>query len=143
MVELALCLPILLILTTGIFSLGIFFNQYMQLADAVSVGAKLLAVQRGNTVDPCSLVSTAIANAAPSLNAANITYSIALKGSSGTSTYTGTTCSSVSNTTGAAANLVQGNPIQVTATYPCSLAIYGSNLVPNCVITAQLTELEQ
>ena len=36
-----------------------------------------------------------------------------------------------------------GKQMQITLTYPCSLSIYGKNLVPGCTLTAQVSELEQ
>jgi Flp pilus assembly protein TadG len=147
MLELALTAPFLLIVATGIVSFGIFLNQYIQVTDATNIGAKLLAVKRGNTLDPCSLVSAAVIQATPALNPNLFTFSLTLTGGTiaapQATTYTGTSCSSSSNTTGAAANLVQGNPVQVTVTYPCSITAYGASLVPGCTITSQLTEIEQ
>jgi Flp pilus assembly protein TadG len=143
LVELAIAFPILMVLITGVFSFSFFLNQYIQVTDAVNVGAKLLAVSRGNTLDPCSLVSTAVTTVAPSLNSGSMTFSLALTGNNGTNTYSGTSCSSTSNTTGSAGDLVQGNPVKVTVTYPCSITVVGNSLVPGCTITAALTEIEQ
>ena len=49
----------------------------------------------------------------------------------------------VAETSGAAANLVQGANAIVTVTYPCSLAVYGANYAPHCSLQAQMTELIQ
>ena len=53
MVEFALVLPILLMIVTGITSFGLVFYRYVTLTDAVRVGARTLALQRGNA-DPCT-----------------------------------------------------------------------------------------
>ena len=139
LVEFAVCLPILMLIVTAIFTFGIALHNYLELTDAVSIGARLLAISRGQTTDPCATTATAVQNAAQILNTANITYKFVLNGT----TYSGASCSSSSTTTGAAGNLAQGSTAQVTATYPCSLWVYGANLVPSCTLTAQTAELVQ
>lgn len=138
-VELALVVPIMLLMVTGIYSFGTYLQQYLALTDAVNIGAKLLSINRGNTLDPCALVYTAVTNAAPSLVPGSMTFSYTLNGVS----ESGSSCSSSSSTTGAPSHLVQGTPITVSVSYPCSLAIYQTNLAPGCTMTAQLTEIEQ
>jgi len=132
-------LPILLLIVTGIYTFGIALNNYLQLTDAVGISARLLAISRGQTTDPCSITTAAFYKAAPYLKTASLSFTFVLNGT----TYTGTSCSSSSTTTGAAGNLVQGQPAQVTVTYPCNLAVYGKNYAPSCTLTAQTTELEQ
>jgi Flp pilus assembly protein TadG len=136
---------------TGIFTLAIALHDYLELTDAVSIGARRLAISRGQTTDPCATTATAVDQASPFLKSASITFTFVLNcnasspcgGSNGT-TYSGASCSSSSTTTGAAGNLVQGSAAQITATYPCTLSVYGSaNLLPNCTMTAQMTELVQ
>jgi Flp pilus assembly protein TadG len=139
MVEVALVLPVLLLVLTGIFALGLAFNNYLILTEATNVGARALAISRGSTTDPCATTSSAVIAAAPLLVSANLTFTFGLNGT----TYSGTSCSSGSTTTGAAANLVQGGNALVTVTYPCSLAVYGANYAPSCVLQAQITELIQ
>jgi Flp pilus assembly protein TadG len=139
MVELCLVVPILMLMVTGIFSFGVFLRQNLALTDAVNIGAKLLSVNRGNTLDPCNMVYTAVVAAAPSLDPNSMTFSYTFDGTA----QSGSSCSSASSTTGPPSELVQGTPISVTVTYPCSLAIYQVNLVPNCIMTAQLTVIEQ
>ena len=51
--------------------------------------------------------------------------------------------SSSSTTTGAAGNLTQGQAAVVTATYPCSLAVFGANYASSCSLSAQVTEIIQ
>jgi Flp pilus assembly protein TadG len=139
MVEMALVLPILLLVVTGILTFGLAFNNYVLLTEATSVGARALAISRGATTDPCATASSAVIAAAPLLTPANLSFTFVLNGA----TYTGTSCSSGSSTTGAAANLVQGANAIVTVTYPCSLAVYGANYAPHCSLQAQMTELIQ
>jgi Flp pilus assembly protein TadG len=139
MVEMALALPVLLLVLTGILTFGLAFNNYVLLTEATSIGARTLAISRGATTDPCATASSAVIAAAPLLSAANLSFTFSLNGT----TYTGTSCSSGSSTTGAAANLVQGTNAIVTVTYPCSLAVYGANYAPHCSLQAQMTELVQ
>jgi len=139
MVEMALALPVLLLVLTGILTFGVAFNNYVSLTEATSVGGRALAISRGATTDPCSLASSAVIAAAPLLTSANLTFSFSLNGTA----YSGTSCSSASTTTGAAANLVQGSNAVITVTYPCSLVVYGNNYASGCTLQAQITELVQ
>jgi Flp pilus assembly protein TadG len=133
LVEFALCLPVLLILVTGMMSFGIAINNYMTLTNAVEVGARQLAISRGQVTDPCSTISATIGSASPLLKSASLSYTFTLNGTA----YPGTTC------TAGAAQLVQGTAAQVQVTYPCTLSLYGKNLVPGCTLQAQTTELVQ
>ena len=139
LIEFAVCLPVLMLILTGIFAFGIALNNYLMLTNATCIGAQQLSNSRGQTTDPCATTVSAVTAASPLLKSANLTYAYVLNGAS----YSGTSCSSASTTTGAAANLVQGAAAQLTVTYPCNLAVYGANLVPNCTLKAQLTELIQ
>ena len=143
LVEMALCLPILLMIVTGIMSFGVALNNYIMLTNAVEVGGRQLAIIRGNTTDPCHDVANTIAAASPMLKTANLQFTFIFTDSGGAHTYsnlaypTGTTCTS------GVPQLAESKPMQVLVTYPCSLIIYGKNLVPSCTLTAQATELEQ
>ncbi len=139
MVEMALALPVLLLVLTGILTFGLAFNNYVLLTEATSIGARTLAISRGATTDPCATASSAVIAAAPLLTASNLSFTFVLNGTS----YTGASCSSGSTTSGAAANLIQGSNAIVTVTYPCSLVVYGANYAPHCSLQAQMTELVQ
>lgn len=145
-VEMALAVPILLLLVTGIATFGITFANYLSLADAVGIGGRQLAISRANTTNPCSLVASTVQAALPNgMVAGNLTFTYVLNGST-FGPYTGvaaSTCSSSSNTTGAAGDLVEGKNAQVIVTYPCSLSVYGHNIAPTCNLTSQVTELVQ
>ncbi len=135
-IEFALCLPPLLLIVTGIFTFGIALNNYLILTNATSVATRQLSISRLQTTDPCALTSAAVIAAAPTLRQANLTFAYVLNGTP----YSGTSCSSGSTTTGAAANLVQGKSVQVTVSYPCSLVVYHHTYVPSCTLQSQLTE---
>ena len=139
LVEFSLVLPVFLLVVTGMFAFGIVYNNWLVLTDATSIGGRQIAIRRGNTLDPCSDAATAIQGAAPGLNTSNLTYAFVINGAS----YSGSSCSSSSTTTGAAGNLVQGGTVLVTVTYPCSLAVYGKNLIPGCALQASVKELVQ
>jgi Flp pilus assembly protein TadG len=139
LVEVAVTLPVLLLLITGIFTFGVYINNNMELTNAVSNGARVLSVSRGLTTDPCATTASAVSSSAPTLNLSQMNFSFVLNGVS----YTGQSCSSSSTSSGAAGNLVQGQPVTVTVTYPCSLAVYGHNYSPTCSLTTKTTELTQ
>jgi Flp pilus assembly protein TadG len=138
LVEFALIVPILLLLTTGIFVFGLAMNNYMQLTNAVSTGARTVAINAGITTDPCATAATAIETAAPGLSASGLTFSISFIGTSATVNATGATC------TADAASLTSGSTVTVTATYPLNLSVYGKVFnASHAVLTASSTELVQ
>jgi Flp pilus assembly protein TadG len=139
LVEFAVCLPPMLILTTGIFMFGIAVANDVTLTNATAAAAEQLAIARGNTLDPCALASSTVYSAAPNLTSGSLSFSYSLNGNP----YSGTTCSSASTSTGAPGNLVQGKSAQITVTYPCNLKIFRANNFPSCVLTAKTTELVQ
>jgi Flp pilus assembly protein TadG len=138
LVEFALIAPLMLALVTGVFGLGFAFVFYLQLNNAVDVGARTVAVIRatnsdGTTPDPCAAALTAITNAAPTLKSSNIKLSVNLNGNAYPNT---TSC------TNGEANVVAGKTAQVTATYPYTLMLFGWKPVA-MTLSAQTTELMQ
>ena len=140
LVEMAMVLPVLLLVLTGIFSFGLTFSAYIILTEATGTAARAVAISRGTTTDPCSVAVAAFYGSAPTLSQTGLTFTYVFNN---TSAITGTSCSSTSTATGAAGNLVQGQPATLSVTYPCSLRVFRSNLVPNCVLKAQTTEIVQ
>ncbi len=132
LVEMALALPILLVLITGICAFGVAFNNELTLTSAVGSGAQYLQLIRTSTTDPCADTLSAIESAAPGLDGSKISLSFNLNGT----TASGNTCA------GDQSDLVQGSPVTVTATYPCSLPIYGLNFGNACQLSAKVTEYE-
>lgn len=139
MLEVALCLPMMLLLVTGVFVFGLAMNNYLLLTNATNTGAQQLAVSRGYTSDPCNTVVTGVYAAAPNLVHTNLTFTLTLNGT----VYSGTTCSSSSTTTGSAANMVQGTEAVVNVTYPCNLSVYGKNFAPSCKLQSQTSVVIQ
>ena len=80
LIESALVFPVLLLIVTGVLAFGLAFNNYIALTNAVGVGARQLAISRGQTLDPCSTASTAISGAAPLLTSSSITFTYTLNG---------------------------------------------------------------
>ena len=138
LVEFALTLPLILLSVTGILVFGVAFNNYMMLTDATSIAARQLAISRGQTLDPCATVVSAVSSAAPMLKPANMTFNISLNGTR----YTSTSCSG-SSTSGAPANMVLGSTATVTVTYPCSLSLFRDLISSSFLLTAQTSELMQ
>jgi Flp pilus assembly protein TadG len=66
LVEFALVLPLLLIVVTAIVQLGLTFNNYLDLTDAVRAGARVAAVSR-SVPDPNTAAASAIRRAANGL----------------------------------------------------------------------------
>jgi len=154
LVEFALVAPLMLTLVFAMCSFGFLFNRYLELTEAVNVGAEQLAVARGNTLDPCNLVYTYVKQVSPYLNSAQMKFQFELNTTwypSSTTFYTGSasTCSSGSTSTGAPANLIQGDPLTVIVQYPCSVfsfnfgALVKFNPIPACNLQAQITEISQ
>ena len=134
LVEMAVTLPLLMMIMTGIFSFSIAIYQKLQLAEAVSNGGHYLAVDRGDA-DPCKTVANAIYSAAPGLNQNSISLTFTLNGVS-----TGPTCPGASGA--ANANMVSAGNAEVQASYPCSLSVYGASF-SSCSIQSEITEVIQ
>jgi Flp pilus assembly protein TadG len=146
LVEFALVLPMMMILITGMFSIGLALNNYMMLTNSVGGGARALALTRGQTTpalaatDPCAYAVQVAQNAAPGINQNGTTYTIVwtpVTGTGGTytsSTTTSAVCPGVS--------FGAGDSVEVQASYPFTLIVYGWR--PGALnIMAQTTELVQ
>ena len=140
MIEFAMLLPVLLLLTTGLLVFGVAMNNYLQLTNAVSVGARKVALyghQTGaaaSTADPCATASAAVIAAAPALNPASLTFTYSFN----------SVPASTTSCTDAAANLISTTNATVTVTYPLNLSVFGAVFSKsNAVLTATSTELVQ
>jgi Flp pilus assembly protein TadG len=130
MVETALVMPIILLFMTGMFSLSTVLYQKLELIEAVSSGARFLAVDRGDT-DPCASTANAIYAAAPTLSKSKISLSFVLNGTS----YSGATCSGTTS-------MVSGATAQLKATYPCSMKAFRMSF-SSCTLTVTTSEAIQ
>jgi len=139
MVEMALVMPVMLCLITGIFSVSMALYQKLQLAEAMSSAGRVLAADRGAT-DPCADTVAAVDAAAPGLATSSIGLTVIIDGN----TY-GTNKSTVSCTAAGGANnplMPAGSTAVIQATYPCSLSIYNVKGL-SCAIGEQIGEVVQ
>lgn len=132
LVEIALTVPVLLGVLTGICTFGIAYSNQLTLTQAVGTAGQYLAQIRTTSTNPCSDVYTALTNAAPGLTAANISLTTTMNGTPNS----GTSCS------GKQTELIQGSTVSVYATYPCSLSVYNLKFATSCQLTAKVTEYE-
>jgi Flp pilus assembly protein TadG len=139
MIEFALVLPVMLMAMMGIAAFGMALNNYISLTNATGVAARQLALSRGQTTDPCKLAANAVYGAAPLLSQSSIVIVTTINGN----IFKGNTCSSSSTTTGAAGDMTQGTTVTLTASFPCTLNVYGKNYAPSCTMTAQTAEMIQ
>ncbi len=137
-VELAVFMPVLLLLITGLTSFGLTVSTYLRLTDATRIGAEQLAIDRYQTLDACNTVSSAVLAAVPQLTPSKLTFALVLNGTS----YTGTTCASSTYSSGASSKLVENSAATLTVTYPCTLGLY-KVAYHSCILQAQTTELIQ
>jgi len=131
-VELALTLPLLMLLFTGMVSFANAYNNELNLTQAVGAGAQYLQQIRTSTTDPCADVLTTIENAAPNLTGTSINLTLTMGGQK----VNKTTCS------GDQTDLVEGSPVTVQATYPCVLSGYNLAFTSSCQLSAEVTEYE-
>jgi len=131
LIEISLAMPVLLALLTGISAFAVAFNNQLTLNNAVGTGAQYLQLIRTSSTDPCTDTVTAITNAAPNLNVSNITLTFNFNG----------TVTTAKKCPGSQSYLVQGQPVSVLATYPCTLAVFG-NTFSACQLSAKVTEYE-
>jgi Flp pilus assembly protein TadG len=138
LVEFAMVLPMFMLVVTGIGSFGWALNNYLELTNAVTLAAENLAISPNAITDPCANVTSIIDGAAPGLNATEISTTTVI--TSGSTTQVSTSYSGSSCPAGAAL-LTNGDPVSVTATYPCTLSVYGNSF--GCSLTAKVTEMAQ
>jgi Flp pilus assembly protein TadG len=137
LVEMALVLPLVMAVMTGIFSFSIALYQKLQLAEAVSNAGHLLVTDRGDN-DPCTTATNAIYAGAPGLTQSKIILTYTLNGVGyGTGT---TACAAGAGASNA--NMVAGKNAEIQATYACTLGVYGMRY-SGCSIASQITEVVQ
>ena len=74
-VEFALVLPVLMLLIVGIVKVGIVFNNYLTLNDAVRAGARQLAIGRGQATNVCQqAIDRVKTSAGASLDASKLQF---------------------------------------------------------------------
>lgn len=143
LVEMAIALPVMMLLITAVVSFGLLLSSYLVVSHAVDVGARNLALSRGASTNPCSDAVTVIQNSAPTLAASSLTYTFKIGADtfSGSSTgFSGTDSSSCSQL--GVSDMVAGDTATVTVSFPMQLAVYG--WVPKTLnVTATTSEIIQ
>jgi Flp pilus assembly protein TadG len=129
-VEFAMIAPALLLIMGAIVDFGVTMNNYVELTDAVRVGARQFVIS-GSSATPMTSATTAIDNAAPNLTAGSITVTYRVNG---TGCATDTACA-----TALAADA--GGTATLTATYPCSAPVGGVTVLQGCTLTSATTEM--
>lgn len=137
LVEMGLMIPVALLTLSGIIAVIVYLNNQLELENATSIAGEYLSLNRGTSLaaDPCATFVGAFAQVSPAFDGTQLGYSILFSGSS--TPYTGTTCKP------AATYMTQNATATITVTYPCSLAVYGANLVPGCTLTYTIAEIIQ
>ncbi|HEY7694026.1 MAG TPA: TadE family protein [Gaiellaceae bacterium] len=108
MVEFALVLPLLMLIVLGIVRVGIVYNHYLTLNDAVRAGARQLAIGRGQTQDVCSIAMNRVRSSSSNLDQ---------------SAFKSLDASVSAGSCDPGTNMVIGSDATVSATYPCDIEI--------------------
>jgi Flp pilus assembly protein TadG len=115
MTEFAIVLPVLALVLFGIMQLGILFNNYVTLTDAVRAGGRQAAVGR-SVPDPTGATISRVRGAADGLKQADLTVTVT-----------------------AAGGWAQGSDVTVRATYPYSVNLLGL-VVGSGTLVSTMTE---
>jgi Flp pilus assembly protein TadG len=83
-VELAITLPVLLLIVLGLAQFGWLFSNYVMVSNAASAGARYFAAQRG-TATPYSGTQTQVQTSASLLTSSNLSIAAAVNGGNCTS----------------------------------------------------------
>jgi Flp pilus assembly protein TadG len=148
--ETAFMLPILMTLLMSLFYVSWSFNNKIMLTQAVGAGASYLQATAQNTEtqvpDPCLLTTEVILAKEPNLAPASLNLKYNLNGA----IYSVNGAASGAQCAGGSSNFALGGTVQISATYPCSMAplsglanliTSGSVFSGTCVIQEQQTEL--
>jgi len=96
LVEVAISLPIMLMLLTGAASFSLAFYYLQQLANATTSGVQLVAADQGLVSDPCETAAAAVEGALPNWTTSKLTLTLNWTDSSGGSHTAGPTAESSS-----------------------------------------------
>lgn len=124
MTELALVLPVFIVLLLAIVQFGIAFNNYLTLTDATRAGARKAAVSRF-IGDKGASATQAVRASASGLNQTALQPTV-------TST----------NASGAADWTTPGDVVTVTATYPYTIDIFGFSVKSGSLTSTTKERLE-
>jgi Flp pilus assembly protein TadG len=117
MVEVAIALPVLLIVLFAIFQFGVVFKNYIALTESVRVGARKAAVSR-QVPDPTGTTIAAVESAAVDLGAG---LNVAVT---------------------PAAPWAPGIDVTVTGTYPYRLSLFGISIISGSLSSRTISRIE-
>lgn len=129
-IEFAIIAPVLMTVAVGIAQFGLVLNNYIVLTEAVADGARVFALSRGSST-PLTTTTSAVTSSASTLTTASITV---------TTSVNGTACTTDSGCSTALTS-ASGQQATVSATYPCSLTVYGYNYAPSCTLTSSTADI--
>ena len=142
LVEIALVMPLLLMLLVGMFSVGVAMIQYEMLGEATFAGSQQFQNGRGILTDPCASAAAAVTAALPNWVAANITYSASITDDTGTAQTIAASTGSFS-CSGGSDYLTQYEPATLTVSYPYTwIPIYGVKLGTGSLTRSQTVLVE-
>ncbi|MGF6571991.1 Flp pilus assembly protein TadG [Paraburkholderia sp. GAS333] len=109
-VELAITLPVLLLIVLGLAQFGWMLSNYMMVSNAASAGARYFAAQRGTT-NPYTGTQAQVQTSAAVLNSSNLSITASVNGGNCTSD-----AACAADLTSAASGAAVANAV-VTVTY--------------------------
>ncbi len=137
--ELAITMPVMLLILTGMATFSMALYQKLLLTEAVSSAGRVFAAEKGQT-DPCADTWTALTQSAAGLSSGSITMSITWTPVGGGSAQTyAKTCTARGGSTG----MSSGDYGQISATYPCVMQvvnIWGKGGTAACTVAARVAE---
>lgn len=134
-VEFALVLPIMMILITGMASVGIFLSNYLALTNTVDSAARTMSMTRGmGYSDPCNYAIGAATSNGIGLNMSAITWQVKWTPQGGSSATYGSSCPGRA--------ILANDTVSVSAQYPAVLMLYGLSPT-NFNVVAQTSEQVQ
>jgi Flp pilus assembly protein TadG len=148
LVELALAMPLLLLLLTAIFQFGMVFNDYEALTDAARTGARSLAIEYGST-DPCdAAVTQTITSAAGVVTLlgtqvfptfASSTGGTTTKSYCGSSAGVGCTNYAYKSTCNSSGAELAGDEATITVRYSVPISVFGFKIT-NIALSTQSSD---
>jgi Flp pilus assembly protein TadG len=122
-IEFALMLPLLMMVVTGMFSVGIALSHLMELTNALREGG--IAIQQAVTsTDPCNDATQAISSYAAALTPSKITYTVSITDSTQTPASTKTWGPTAGSLSCSGTTIPTKGTTTLTATYPANISIY-------------------
>jgi len=129
-VEFSLLAPVLFLVLLAIIQFGVALNNYVELTDAVRVGARQFAISSASTT-PMSSATNLVDSSAASLTGGSISLTFKVNGAA---------CTGDAACQTALASAA-GGTATVAATYPCDLTVMGINFAPGCTLSAQTADM--